>query len=322
MKVLVTGGTGYIGSVVTRLLLEAGNEVAVLDNLSSSSRTSLPKGVRFIQGWVSDLSELVKKNEFEAVVHLAGSISAGESMVNPRKYWQNNFHETEAMLLALHELEINKLIFASTAAVYGNPVNIPILENDPKNPTNTYGMTKLAMDMMITSFTHQTDLAATSLRFFNVAGAYKQAGEMHPDESHLIPLALSAAKGEYPISLFGTDYPTKDGTCVRDYIHVADLGDAIILALEKLVPGKHSIYNLGNGNGFSNLEVLNTVEKVVGKKLQVKEEGRRDGDPAILVASSEKAKKELGWKPHRTNLEDIIFSASSFQDFGTSIINP
>lgn len=318
MKVVVTGGAGYIGSVTTRLLLEAGHEVVVLDNLSHSHRDSVPENVRFITGDVADFGSLLTAEDgIDAVIHLAAFIAAGESMTKPELYWQNNTLQTFKMLDGMRALGIRKLIFASTAAVYGNPVEIPITEDSPKNPTNTYGMTKLAMDMAITSEAWAHDLAATSVRFFNVAGAYKDAGERHPVETHLIPLALQAAAGERPgLALFGTDYDTKDGTCVRDYIHVADLARAMILALDKLQPGQHSIYNLGNGNGFTNREVLEAVQRVTGREFTVTEEPRREGDPATLIASSERALQDLGWVPQRPQLDDIISDAWEFYQQG------
>lgn len=314
MKILVTGGAGYIGSVTTRLLVEAGHEVVVLDNLSHGHREAIPEGVRLVEGDVASLGELfVSGDGIEVVVHLAAYIAAGESMQNPEMYWENNTLQTFKMLEGMRSLGVRKLIFASTAAVYGDPVNIPITEDDPKNPTNTYGMTKLAMDMAITSEAWAHGLAATSVRFFNVAGAYKDAGERHPVETHLIPLALQVAAGERDsLSLFGTDYDTKDGTCVRDYIHVADLARAMMLAVDRLAPGKHVIYNLGNGKGFTNREVLEAVKRVTGKSLIIHEELRREGDPAVLIASSKKAAAELGWKPERPNIDDIISDAWQF----------
>jgi UDP-glucose 4-epimerase len=314
MKLLITGGAGYIGSVTTRMLLEVGHEVIVLDNLSHGHQDAIPDGVRLIEGDVARLGELLSVDDgVEAVIHLAALIAAGESMQKPGLYWQNNTFQTFQMLESMRILGIRKLIFASTAAVYGNPVNIPITEDDPRNPTNTYGITKLAMDMAITSETWAHDLAAISVRFFNVAGAYKDAGERHPIETHLIPLALQAAAGRRPgISLFGNDYDTKDGTCVRDYIHVADLARAMILALDNLEPGKHSIYNLGNGNGFTNLEVLESVKRVTGKDFPIHKESRREGDPAVLIASSESATQDLGWIPKHPNLDDIIADAWNF----------
>lgn len=314
MRILVTGGAGYIGSVTTRLLIENGHEVMVLDNLSHGYRDALPSNVRFVKGDVRDLHKLFKSSDnIDAIIHMAAFIAAGESMQKPELYWQNNTLQTFDMLAGMRSLGIKKLIFASTAAVYGNPIHIPITENDPKNPTNTYGMTKLAMDMAITSEAWAHGLAATSVRFFNVAGAFKDAGERHPVETHLIPLALQAAAGQRDaLALFGTDYDTKDGTCVRDYIHVADLARAMILALGKLEIGQHTIYNLGNGNGFTNREVLETVQRVTGKMFVINEEPRREGDPAILIASSERAATELGWHPERPEIDDIISDAWKF----------
>jgi UDP-glucose 4-epimerase len=246
------------------------------------------------------------------VVHLAAFIAAGESMQKPEKYWQNNVVSTLKMLGALRELRIPKLVFASTAAVYGNPETTPITEDARTNPTNTYGMTKLATDMAIASECVAHELAAISLRFFNVAGAYGQAGERHRQETHIIPLALDALANKRPFTLFGDDYPTPDGSCIRDYIHVADLARAILLALTKLKPGKHAIYNLGNGNGFSNKEVVAAVQAVTGRTLEVVIGPRRAGDPAVLVASSEKARRELGWEPEQPTLEEMISDAWDF----------
>lgn len=314
MKILVTGGAGYIGSVTVRLLQEAGHDVVVLDNLSHGYRDAVPTDIPFIEGDAANIGDLVKPDDgIEAIVHLAAFIAAGESMEKPELYWQNNTLQTFEMLAGMRKLGINKLIFASTAAVYGNPVEVPITEDSPKNPTNTYGMTKLAMDMAITSEAWAHNLAATSVRFFNVAGAYQDAGERHPVETHLIPIALQAAAGKRDhLALFGTDYDTKDGTCVRDYIHVADLARAMILALDKLQPGTHTIYNLGNGNGFTNLEVIEAVERVTGKQITVNKEGRREGDPDTLIASSKRAANQLGWVPERPDLDDIVSDAWEF----------
>lgn len=311
---MVTGAAGYIGSVTVRILQDAGHEVIAYDNLSHGYEDTIPEGVRFVKADVGDLAKHIKPSDgVDAVVHLGAFIAAGESMQKPEVYWQNNTVQTIAMLNDLRALGIRKLIFASTAAVYGNPVEIPITEDSPKNPTNTYGMTKLAVDMAITSEAWGHGLAATSIRFFNVAGAYKDAGERHPVETHLIPLALEVAAGKRDhLGLFGTDYETRDGTCVRDYIHVADLSRAILLALEKLEPGKHTIYNIGNGNGFTNREIVDAVERVTGKKLKVVEQERRPGDPATLIASSERIRKELGWEPQHPDLDDIIADSWSF----------
>jgi UDP-glucose 4-epimerase len=313
MNIVVTGGAGYIGSVLVRRLTEKGHSVTVIDDLSTGHRDAIPESVRFIEGSVGNIEHLLSKEDtIDAVVHLAGSISVAESVKNPQLYWDNNFTQTLQMLQGMQAHGIDKLVFASTAAVYGNPVEIPIQEDAPKNPTNPYGMSKLAMDMAITSYAHAYGLAATSVRFFNVAGAYKDAGERHPNESHLIPLAFDAAVDKRTLSLYGSDYETPDGTCVRDYIHVLDLADAIELSLHQLKPSTHSIYNLGNGNGFSNKELVEAVQSATGTNFAVNKEARRDGDPAWLVASSQLAKQELGWEPVITSLHDIISDAWRF----------
>ncbi|HEX9153635.1 MAG TPA: UDP-glucose 4-epimerase GalE [Candidatus Saccharimonadales bacterium] len=315
MKILITGGAGYIGTVMAALLLEKGYEVIVLDNLSQGHKEAVPSGVsRFIHGDIADIASHISPEEgIDAVIHLAAFIAAGESMVKPEMYWQNNTVGTLKMLDGLRSLNVKKLVFASTAAVYGNPVELPITEKAPTTPTNTYGMTKLAMDMAITSECIAHGMAATSLRFFNVAGAYKGCGELHPVETHIIPIALSVVAGDRnKFTVYGDDYPTKDGTCVRDYIHVVDLARAAEMALGKLEFGKHNVYNLGNGGGFSNREVIAAVEKVTGKTLAVEIGPRRDGDPATLIASSQKAKEELGWVPSRPMLEDMIGDAWEF----------
>lgn len=314
MRILVTGGAGYIGSVMTRFLQDAGHEVMVLDNLSEGHRDAMPESVRFIKADISDIVTVISPDDhIDAVVHLAAYIAAGESMAEPEKYWRNNTIGTLQMLDGLRRLGIRKLIFASTAATYGNPEKIPITEDMPTKPTNTYGMTKLAVDMAITSECIAHSMAATSLRFFNVAGAYKGAGECHRNETHIIPIAFEVLEGKREaFTLYGDDYPTPDGTCIRDYIHVADLAKAALLALNKLEPGKHAIYNLGNGKGFSNRQVIETIERVTKKKLRVVMGARREGDPAVLVASSEKAKAEIGWTPDVPELDQIISDAWRF----------
>jgi UDP-glucose 4-epimerase len=313
MKLLVTGGAGYIGSVVATMLVDAGHEVIVLDRKASSAKGFLPAGVKLVDAELENVGGVLDENPgVEAVLHFAAYIEAGESMSKPEKYWQNNTIGSIHLLNALRERGIRKLIFSSTAAVYGNPKEIPITEGAEKNPTNTYGMTKLAVDMAITSECVGHDLAATSLRYFNVAGAYGDCGERHVPETHIIPLLLEVAAGKRgAFTLYGGDYPTEDGTNVRDYIHVADLARAHMLALEHLEAGKHTIYNLGNGNGFSNKQVVEAVETVVGKKLPVTTGPRREGDPATLVASSQKAHDVLGWKPEKS-LDEMVSDAWKF----------
>jgi len=314
MKVLVTGGAGYIGSVVSAFLIEAGHEVLILDNLSLGHKNALPEAVRFIEGNVAEITSYFSRDDnIEAVLHFAGLSAAGESVTQPELYWQNNTVATLGLLKGMRELGIKKLIFSSTAAVYGNPDQLPITEDAPTKPTNPYGMTKLAIDMAISSECTAYGLSATSLRYFNVAGAYGKYGERHDNETHIIPLLLTALSGKRDsFVLFGDDYPTKDGTCVRDYIHVADLASAHLLALDKLSADEHKIYNLGNGEGFSNREVMTTAEEVTGKKLTYMVGSRRLGDPAILIASSKKAMKELDWKPQKTSLQVIIADAWNF----------
>jgi UDP-glucose 4-epimerase len=313
MKILVTGGLGYIGSVVATQLSEAGHEVIVLDK-AIRQHTGLPKHIRVITADIADAASVLSRTDgIEAVLHFAAYIAAGESMQKPELYWQNNTIGSIGLLSAMRGLGIRKFIFSSTAAVYGNPKSTPIAEDAEKNPTNTYGMTKLAVDMAITSECLAHGLAATSLRYFNVAGAYGACGERHEPETHIIPLALDVAAGARDtFMIFGDDYPTKDGTCVRDYIHVADLARAHLLALDRLKAGEHTIYNLGNGSGFSNKEVVAAVEAVTGKKLTVQYGPRREGDPALLIASSQKAKDELGWVPEHSSLEAIVTDAWQF----------
>lgn len=313
MKILIIGGAGYIGSVVATMLLDAGHEVVVLDRKASSARGFLPTGVKLVDAELENVGEVLDVNPgVEAVLHFAAYIEAGESMSKPEKYWRNNTIGSLVLLDALRERGIRKLIFSSTAAVYGNPKEIPITEDAPKNPTNTYGMTKLAVDMAITSEAGAYGLAATSLRYFNVAGAYGKCGERHSPETHIIPLLLEVASGKREsFTLYGDDYPTEDGTNVRDYIHVADLARAHILALDHLEEGRHTIYNLGNGSGFSNRQVVQAVEKVVGHKLPVTTGPRREGDPATLVASSKRAHEDLGWSPQKS-LEDMVADAWAF----------
>ncbi|MYZ40055.1 UDP-glucose 4-epimerase GalE, partial [Streptomyces sp. MnatMP-M17] len=279
-KYLVTGGAGYVGSVVAAHLLKAGHEVTVLDDLSTGFREAVPAGSVFIEGRIQDSAEWLDSS-YDAVLHFAASSQVGESVARPEKYWDNNVGGSMALLAAMRSAGVRKLVFSSTAATYGEPVSTPITESDPTAPTSPYGASKLAVDHMIGGECVAHGLAAVSLRYFNVAGAYGSCGERHDPESHLIPLVLQVALGRREsISVFGEDYPTPDGTCVRDYIHVADLAEAHLRALEAAAEGEHLICNLGNGNGFSVREVIETVRKVTGHPIPEVMAARRGGDPA------------------------------------------
>jgi UDP-glucose 4-epimerase len=311
-KYLVTGGAGYVGAVVATHLLEAGHEVTVLDDLSTGFREAVPAGAAFIEGRIHDAAEWLDSS-YDAVLHFAAFSQVAESVAKPEKYWENNVGGSMALLAAMRSAGVRKLVFSSTAATYGEPVSTPITESDPTAPTSPYGATKLAVDHMIAGECAAHGLAAVSLRYFNVAGAYKNAGERHDPESHLIPLVLQVAAGRREsISVYGEDYPTPDGTCVRDYIHVADLAEAHLRALDAAVGGEHLVCNLGNGSGFSVREVIETVRKVTGHQVPEVVAPRRDGDPAVLVASAETAHRLLGWTPSRADLAGIVADAWAF----------
>ncbi|MEU0696123.1 UDP-glucose 4-epimerase GalE [Streptomyces niveus] len=311
-KYLVTGGAGYVGSVVAAHLLEAGHEVTVLDDLSTGFREAVPAGAEFIEGRVHDAVKWLDPS-YDAVLHFAASSQVGESVARPEKYWDNNVGGSMALLEAMRAAGVRKLVFSSTAATYGEPVSTPITETDPTAPTSPYGATKLAVDHMIGGECVAHGLAAVSLRYFNVAGAYGSYGERHDPESHLIPLVLQVALGtRESISVYGDDYPTPDGTCVRDYIHVADLADAHLLALTAAAEGEHLICNLGNGSGFSVREVIETVRTVTGHPVPEVAAPRRAGDPAVLVASAATARERLGWSPGRADLAGIVADAWAF----------
>ncbi|MEH0820851.1 UDP-glucose 4-epimerase GalE [Micromonospora sp. CPCC 205739] len=318
MKLLVTGGAGFIGSVVTRMLLDNGHDVTVLDDLRTGHRAALAPDATHVDLPVHEAARvLTPEAGFDGVLHFAALIAAGESMVKPELYWHANTVSSIALIDAVRAARVPRLVFSSTAAVYGNPTELPIPETAVKAPTNTYGATKLAVDMALTSEAIAHDLAAVSLRYFNVAGAYLRddvaIGERHDPETHLIPIALDVAAGKREkLQLFGDDYPTVDGTCVRDYIHVADLARAHLLALTAAVPGRHRIYNLGNGNGFTNRQVVDVVREVTGHPLPVEVAPRREGDPAELVASSALAREELGWTPEKPTLHDMVGDAWAF----------
>jgi len=312
-RILVTGGAGFIGSVITKQLVDRGDEVVVFDNLSNGRAGAVPKGATLVTGDLSNRTEIdriFEDRQVDAVIHLAASIEAGESMKVPEKYFRNNTANTLTLLESLVEHKIPRLVFSSTAALYGTPERTPIEESDSLHPTNTYGESKLLVERMLAWFHQIHGLRYACLRYFNAAGATKEQGEDHRPESHLIPLILQVASGkrEY-ISIFGADYNTPDGTCVRDYIHVSDLASAHLLVLDALKDSEKLIYNLGTGRGFTVREVIETVRKVTGHAIPAREEPRRAGDPAVLVASSDKIKRELNWQPRYPNLEDIVRSA-------------
>lgn len=316
MKLLVLGGAGYIGSHTATELLDNGHEVVIADNLVTGYREAIPEKATFYQGDLRDknfLIDLLNREKVDAVIHFAAFSLVGESVVNPLKYYENNLYGTKVLLDAMIETGVDKIVFSSTAATYGEPENIPILESDRTCPTNPYGETKLAMEKMISWAAKAHGLHFVSLRYFNACGAHKSGtiGEAHNPESHLIPLVLQVPNGKREfVSIYGNDYDTPDGTCIRDYIHVTDLAKAHILAVEYLMNGGESdIFNLGNGVGYSVKEVIETARKVTGHPIPAKEEERRAGDPARLVASGKKARKILGWEPEIKDLADIISSA-------------
>ncbi|WP_446214458.1 UDP-glucose 4-epimerase GalE [Micromonospora sp. IBSANI012] len=300
------------------MLLDNGHDVTVLDDLRTGHRAALAPDATHVELPVHEAARvLTPEAGFDGVLHFAALIAAGESMVRPELYWHANTVSSIALIDAVRAARVPRLVFSSTAAVYGNPTELPIPETAVKAPTNTYGATKLAVDMALTSEAIAHDLAAVSLRYFNVAGAYLRddlaIGERHDPETHLIPIALDVAAGRREkLQLFGDDYPTVDGTCVRDYIHVADLARAHLLALSAAVPGRHRIYNLGNGNGFTNRQVVDVVREVTGHPLPVEIAPRREGDPAELVASAALAREELGWTPEKPTLQDMVGDAWAF----------
>ncbi|WP_240762910.1 UDP-glucose 4-epimerase GalE [Micromonospora sp. HM134] len=300
------------------MLLDAGHRVTVLDDLRTGHRAALAPDATHVDLPVHEAARVLTPDAgFDGVLHFAALIAAGESMVHPERYWHANTVSSIALIDAVRAARVPRLVFSSTAAVYGNPVELPIPETAVKAPTNTYGATKLAVDLVLTSEATAHDLAAVSLRYFNVAGAYLRdglaIGERHDPETHLIPIALDVAAGRREkLQLFGDDYPTVDGTCVRDYIHVEDLARAHLLALTAAVPGRHRIYNLGNGSGFTNRQVVDVVREVTGQPVPVETAPRREGDPAELVASSALARQELGWVPEKPTLTDMVGDAWAF----------
>jgi UDP-glucose 4-epimerase len=305
MRLLVTGGAGYIGSVVASLLIEAGHEVVVLDDLSTGHPDAVPAKAAFVQGTVRDQAQAVLADGADAVLHFAAKSLVAESVARPSLYWQHNLGGTLALLEAMRVTGTSRIVFSSTAAVYGEPEQIPIGEDAPTRPTNPYGASKLAVDTALAEHARMHGTGAVSLRYFNVAGAHPGPdggwlGERHDPETHLIPnvlaIALTGGPGAH-VSIYGDDYPTPDGTCVRDYIHVTDLARAHLLALDACTPGQHRIYNLGSGTGFSNLEVLQACREVTGHEIPARITSRRPGDPAVLIASFERLHTERGWRP-------------------------
>ncbi len=313
MKVLVTGGAGYIGGTVSRLMLAQGHDVTVFDNFCHSQEKAVAEGVTLVKGELADrnlIERTLRETRFDGVMHFAALIEAGESMKCPEVYFRNNSAATLTLLEAMLATGHNKLVFSSTAACYGEPETLPILEDAKLAPTNPYGQSKLLVEQMLTWMNRAHGFRYASLRYFNVAGAIDGYGEAHEPESHLIPLILDVALGKREsIKIFGQSYPTKDGTCVRDYIHVRDLADAHFLALHALEQQTRLIYNIGNGQGFTVREVIESVKRVTGKPIKVEECAPRAGDPAVLVASSEKIKVELGWAPKFADLDTIVGSA-------------
>src|SRR4051794_5117181 len=310
MRVLVTGGAGYIGSVVTAALVDGGHEVTVLDDLSTGHGDAVPAGATLVRASLHDSAPVLADVRPEAVLHFAAKSLVGESQVAPELYWHNNVGGSLALLEAMRAADCRRIVFSSTAATYGEPEQVPIREDAVTRPTNTYGATKLAVDHMLTSYGTAHGFAAVSLRYFNVAGAAFGLGERHATETHLIPIALQVAAGARDhLTVYGEDYPTPDGTCIRDYIHVEDLSDAHLLALPAAAAGEHRIYNLGNGTGFSVQEVVDAVRQVTGSPVPVEVGPRRSGDPAQLVASSDRIRADLGWAPKPTALTGIVRDA-------------
>jgi UDP-glucose 4-epimerase len=315
MKLLVTGGAGYIGSIVAQQLLEAGHEVVVLDNLVRGHRAAVPEGAQLLE--VDLLDEPATREAltqgFDGVLHFAALALVAESVAHPERYHRSNHVGALNLLDAMRDAGVRRLVFSSTCAVYGEPETVPMHEDIPATPVNAYGNSKLAIDRMIGDECRAHGLAAASLRYFNVAGARGPLGEDHDPETHLIPLVLRAAAGVADhVKVFGTDYPTRDGTAVRDYIHVEDLGRAHILALEAVEPGRHAVYNLGTGHGQTVKEVIESARRVTGRAIPAHEEPRRPGDPPELVAASDRIRRELGWEPEK-DLDEMIADAWAWQ---------
>jgi UDP-glucose 4-epimerase len=315
MKLLVTGGAGYIGSIVTGQLLAAGHQVTVLDNLERGHRDAVSTQARLVVADLLDQTAVrhTLADGFDGVLHFAALALVGESVSHPERYYRTNVGGTLNLLDSMRETEVRRLVFSSTCAVYGQPDEVPIAETAPPRPANAYGASKLAVDGMISDFCHAHGLGAVSLRYFNVAGASGGLGEHHEPETHLIPNVLKAALGRSEhVEVYGTDYPTPDGTAIRDYIHIEDLSAAHLLALEGNRAGEHQIFNLGNGNGFSVREVIVAAETVTGRPIAVREAPRRPGDPPMLVAASQRIRAELGWEARKPELTEMVADAWAF----------
>jgi UDP-glucose 4-epimerase len=318
LRILVTGGAGFVGSTTAQRLIEAGHQVTVLDSMVRGHEAAVPKHARIVVGDIGDASlveQTLRNDGIEAVLHCAGLARVGESVEQPDRYFKVNVVDSLQMLDAMRAAGVGRICFSSSAAVYGEPANTPIDETQPLKPVNPYGETKRAFEGMLDWYARAYDMAAVSLRYFNVAGATRERGEDHDPETHLIPNILNAVNGGPPLKVFGTDYPTEDGTCVRDYIHVDDLADAHASALELTseVKGNHVACNLGSGSGFSVNDVLKAAESVVGHEVPHTVTGRREGDPPVLVASNQKARELLGWTPKRGTLAEMIGSAWSWR---------
>jgi UDP-glucose 4-epimerase len=310
VRLLVTGGAGYIGSVVATQLLEAGHEVVVLDNLDTGHEDAVPAGAQFVARSISDADEALVG--VDAVLHFAAKSLVAESVDKPELYWENNVVGTMVLLRSMRRAGVRRIVFSSTAATYGEPTQSPITEQTPAVPINPYGQSKLAVDHMLAGEARAHGLAAVSLRYFNVGGAYGSCGERHAPETHLIPNVLAVAAGRREsVSMFGTDYPTRDGTAVRDYLHVVDLGRAHLLALGAATPGEHLVCNLGTGNGYTVREVVDACREVTGHPIPVVEQPRRPGDPPELVASNARAAQRLGWAVEN-GLHAIVADAWTF----------
>ncbi|MDT7705688.1 MAG: UDP-glucose 4-epimerase [Pseudonocardiales bacterium] len=315
MKLLVTGGAGYVGSVCAAHLLEAGHEVTVLDDLSTGHADAVPDGAQFVKADLAEAADDLLADGFDGVLHFAARSLVGESMNHPELYWQGNVVASLRLLEAIRRHGTPRLVFSSTAATYGQPEEVPIRETSPTQPTNPYGASKLAIDHMITSYADAHGLAAVSLRYFNVAGAHGRFGERHTVETHLIPIVLQVASGKRAsVEVYGEDWPTADGTCIRDYIHVDDLAAAHLLAVANAEPGTHAVYNLGSGTGFSVREVIEACRTVTGHPIPAVTAPRRAGDPAVLIASSDAARAALGWSPERTDITTIVADAWRFTE--------